>query len=214
MRFDIVLAGVGGQGVLSMASIVGRAALAEGLFVKQSEVHGMAQRGGAVQAHLRLSDRPIESDLIALGTAHLILSLEPVESLRYLAWLSPNGALVTATTPFLNIKNYPPLEEVLAKARSLPRSLVVDAERVANQAGELQTVNTVMVGAAARLLPLRFESLQAAVEETFRRKGDAVLASNLAALRGGEAAARAATRGDPRAPGAPTSARSHPEVRP
>jgi indolepyruvate ferredoxin oxidoreductase, beta subunit len=185
MRFDILLAGVGGQGVLSMASIIGRAALAEGLFVKQSEVHGMAQRGGAVQAHLRLSDLPIESDLIGLGTAHLLLSLEPVESLRYVAFLAPSGALVTASNPFRNITNYPPLGEVLAKIRSLPRAVIVDAERIANDAGEIQAVNAVMVGAAASLLPLRFESLEKAVEATFRTKGASVLAANLAALRGG-----------------------------
>lgn len=190
MRYDILLAGVGGQGVLSMAAIIGRAALAEGLFVKQSEVHGMAQRGGAVQAHLRLSDLPIESDLIGRGGANLILSLEPVESLRYLEVLAPTGALITAAAPFLNVKSYPPVETVHATIRSLPRSVIVDAERIADEAGEAQTVNTVMVGAAASLLPLRIESIEKAVRETFQRKGDAVLRVNIAALRGGEAAAR------------------------
>lgn len=189
MRYDILLAGVGGQGVLSMAAIIGRAALAEGLFVKQSEVHGMAQRGGAVQAHLRLSDLPIESDLIALGTAHLILSLEPIESLRYLAYLAPEGTLVTASNPFLNIKDYPPLDHVLAKIRSLPRAVTVDAERIAVEAGDVQTVNTAMVGAVTRLLPLRLESIESAVRETFKRKGEPMLAANLAALRGGWSAA-------------------------
>ena len=189
MRFDILLAGVGGQGVLSMAALIGRAALAEGLFVKQSEVHGMAQRGGAVQAHLRLSDAPIESDLIALGTADLILSLEPVESLRYLAHLAPSGTVVTSSTPFLNIRDYPPLESVLARIQSLPHAIVVDAERIAAEAGEMQTINTAMVGAAARLLPLKPESIERAVRATFLRKGDAVVAANLAALQGGEAAA-------------------------
>ena len=189
MRYDIVLAGVGGQGVLSMAAIIGRAALAEGLFVKQSEVHGMAQRGGAVQAHLRLSETPIESDLIALGTAHLILSLEPVESLRYLAWLAPTGTLVTASTPFANIKDYPPIEAVLAKVRSLPHAVIVDAERIADQAGNLQLVNTAMVGAASRLLPLRLDTIEAAVRETFQRKGESIVKANLAALREGASAA-------------------------
>jgi indolepyruvate ferredoxin oxidoreductase beta subunit len=187
MRFDILLSGVGGQGVLSMAGVIGRAALAEGLFVKQSEVHGMAQRGGAVHAHLRLSDLPIESDLIGLGTANLILSLEPVESLRYLAYLSPAGTLATASTPFRNITDYPPLETVLARIRSLPRNAVVDADAAAREADEPQAVNTAMVGAVARLLPLRLESLEEAVRETFRAKGDAVVRANLAALRRGQA---------------------------
>ncbi|HSQ61297.1 MAG TPA: indolepyruvate oxidoreductase subunit beta [Acidobacteriota bacterium] len=192
MRYDILLAGVGGQGVLSMAALIGRAALAEGLFVKQSEVHGMSQRGGAVQAHLRLSDRPVESDLIPLGTADLILSLEPVESLRYVAYLGPQGTLVTASAPFRNIANYPALEGILSRIRSLPRSLVVDAERIASEAGEPLTLNTVMVGAVVALLPLRPASLERAVRETFGSKGDPVVAANLAALRGGLAAAAAA----------------------
>ncbi|HEX7077118.1 MAG TPA: indolepyruvate oxidoreductase subunit beta [Candidatus Eisenbacteria bacterium] len=185
MRYDILLAGVGGQGVLSMAAIIGRAALGEGRSVKQSEVHGMAQRGGAVQAHLRLSDHQIESDLIALGTAQLILSLEPVESLRYLDYLSPEGTLVTSADPFRNIADYPDVGGILAKVRSLPRAVVLEAERIAMEAGDVQALNTVMVGAAATLLPLRFESIERAVAETFRSKGATVVAVNLSALRAG-----------------------------
>ena len=192
MKYDILLAGVGGQGVLSMAAIIGRAAIAEGLSAKQSEVHGMAQRGGAVQAHLRLSDGTIESDLIPLGTADLILSLEPVESLRYLAWLSPAGTLVTAANAFVNIPDYPDLGGVLARVRSLPRAIVVDAERLALEAGDVQTLNTVMVGSVMHLLPLRAESIEKAVRDTFTRKGEMVLDANLAALRAGRAAATAA----------------------
>jgi len=190
MRYDILLAGVGGQGVLSMAAIIGRAALAEGLTAKQSEVHGMAQRGGAVQAHLRLSDGAIESDLISLGRADLILSLEPVESLRYLSWLSPGGTLVTASDPFVNIPNYPDLGVVLAKIRSLPHAIVVDAERIALEAGDVQALNTVMVGAVMHLLPIRPEAIEKAVKDTFGRKGEFVLNTNLAALRAGREAAR------------------------
>ena len=185
MKCDIVLAGVGGQGVLSMAAIIGRAAMIEKLHAKQSEVHGLAQRGGAVQAHLRLSDRPIESDLIPLGTADLILSLEPVEGLRYLPYLSPTGSLVTAANAFVNIPDYPDLDEVLRKVRSLPRAVVVEAERFAEEAGDRLAVNTVMVGAAARSLPLKPESLESAVVQTFTPKGEQTLQVNLAAFRAG-----------------------------
>jgi indolepyruvate ferredoxin oxidoreductase beta subunit len=172
-----------------MAAIIGRAALAEGLVAKQSEVHGMAQRGGAVQAHLRLSDRPIDSDLIPLGTAELVLSLEPLESLRYLAYLSPLGTLITAANPFLNIADYPDLEKVLARVRSLPRAIVVEAERLALEAGDAQTLNTVLVGAAMPLLPLSGASIEKAVADAFARKGDFVLRANLKALRAGRRAA-------------------------
>jgi indolepyruvate ferredoxin oxidoreductase beta subunit len=204
MKFDIILAGVGGQGVLSMAAIIGRAALTQGLNAKQSEVHGMAQRGGAVQAHLRLSDHPIESDLIPLGTADLILSLEPVESLRYLSELSLSGTVITAADPFRNIPDYPDLDKVLARVRSLPRAIVLEAERLALEAGDVQTLNTVLVGAAMHLLPLPPASIEKAVADTFTRKGEFVLRANLAALRAGHEAARAGGGGVPAAHGAGT----------
>ena len=191
MKYDIIFAGVGGQGVLSMAAIIGRAAVAEGLIAKQSEVHGMAQRGGAVQAHLRLSDRPIASDLIGHGVADLILSLEPLESLRYLAHLSPRGALVTAAEPFANITNYPDIANLLARVRTLPHGVVIEAERLASEAGDAQTVNTVMVGAASRFLPMNPDHLEVAVRETFARKGEAVVNLNLVAFRSGRASAKA-----------------------
>ncbi len=189
MTYDIVLAGVGGQGVLSMAALIARAAMAEGLHVKQSEVHGMAQRGGAVQAHLRLSDGVIESDLIPRGAANLILSLEPVEALRYLAWLSPAGTLVTSANAFVNIPDYPAQEEVLRHVRALPHAIVVEAERIAEESGDLLAVNTVMVGAASHLLPLASASLEGAIRTTFNRKSEATQAANRVAFAAGRRAA-------------------------
>ena len=189
MKYDILLSGVGGQGVLSMAAIIGQAAIDAGLHAKQSEVHGMAQRGGSVQAHLRISDRPIDSDLIPLGSADLILSLEPVEGLRHLSWLSPEGALITAAEPYRNISDYPEVEGLLERIRSLPNGCVVEAARLAEESGDLQTVNTVMVGAAAQRLPFRRDALERAVRESFARKGEAAQRTNLAAFEAGWKAA-------------------------
>jgi len=185
MKFDIVLAGVGGQGVLSLSSIIAAGALEAGLFVKQSEVHGMAQRGGAVTAHLRLSDAPIASDLVPLGAASLILSLEPLESLRYLEYLSPEGAVVTATQPVANIDDYPPIGRLIQSIRSLPRAFVVDATMLAKRAGLAQATNMVMAGAAARWLPLPAAAIERCIEQRFARKGAAVVQKNLAAFRAG-----------------------------
>jgi len=185
MKYDILLAGVGGQGVLSLAALIGRAAVAEGLHVKQSEVHGMAQRGGAVLSHLRLSDQVIASDLIPLGTADMILSMEPLESLRYVAYLAPGAAVVTAADPMVNIPDYPPVEEIRAMLARLPRTVVVEAERLARSAGEALAKNTVMVGAAAHLLPLRRESFDGAIRQTFGAKGERALEVNLAAFAAG-----------------------------
>jgi indolepyruvate ferredoxin oxidoreductase beta subunit len=191
MRYDIILCGVGGQGVLLTAGVIARAAAAEGLFVKQSEVHGMSQRGGAVVSHLRLSDSPIASDLVGKGSAHLILSLEPVESLRYLPYLSPAGTLVTATNPFDNIPNYPKLEEILAQIRSLPHAVTVDAEALAGDAGDIRAANMVVVGAAAHVLPLKVETMESVVREIFAKKAAGVAEVNIAAFRSGRAAGAA-----------------------
>jgi indolepyruvate ferredoxin oxidoreductase beta subunit len=198
MTYDLILAGVGGQGVLSMAAIIGNAAVVEGLFAKLSEVHGMAQRGGAVLSHLRLSDRPIESDLVSQGTAQLIVSLEPLEGLRQLEYLSPSGALVTASTPLVNIPDYPDVAEVLERIRRLPNSMVVDAARLAAEAGDPLAMNTVMVGAVTHLLPLNPESLEAAVSVTFARKGSLAFTVNRAAFRAGRACAESAGAPTPR----------------
>ena len=189
MKFDIILAGVGGQGVLSVSAIIASSAMKEGLAVKQSEVHGMSQRGGAVLAHLRLSDRPIASDLIPRGSASMILSMEPLESLRYLEYLSVDGTVMTATNPVANIPDYPPLDELLARIGSLPRALTVDAESLARKAGSARATNMVMVGAASPMLPVSFDTIEHFVQTVFAAKGAHVVEINLKALRAGRAAA-------------------------
>ncbi len=192
MKFDIILAGVGGQGVLSLSAIIASSAMQEGLAVKQSEVHGMSQRGGAVLAHLRLADGPIASDLIPRGSAAMILGMEPLESLRYLEYLGPEGTVISATTPVANIPDYPPIEDVLAAIRSLPRAYLVEAEALARQAGSARATNMVMVGAASPLLPVSFTTIEHFVETAFAAKGPKVVETNLKALHAGRAAAAAA----------------------
>lgn len=192
MTSDIVIAGVGGQGVLSMAAIIARAARADGLEVKQTEVHGMAQRGGAVQATLRISPQPIASELVPRHTAAMILGLEPVEALRYLEYLSPDGVLITAAEPVTNVTDYPPLAEVHAVVRRIGGHLV-EAFRLAKECGSPRAANVVMVGAASVHLPLAVGSLEAAVTAAFVTKGERVVGINLAAFRAGRAILSPAT---------------------
>jgi indolepyruvate ferredoxin oxidoreductase beta subunit len=189
MRFDIVLAGVGGQGVLSVSAVIASAAMEAGLQVKQSEVHGMAQRGGAVLANLRLADAPIASDLIPRGRASLVLSMEPLESLRYLEFLSPDGSLITSSNPVKNIPDYPPIDDLLAKVRRVPHAVVIDAEKLARQAGSVRAVNMVMVGAASNVLPLEPGLLERHIASWFASKGQQILDQNLRAFRAGREAA-------------------------
>lgn len=178
MKYDIILAGVGGQGVLSVAAIIARGAMMDGLKVRQSEVHGMAQRGGAVLSHLRISDKTIPGDLVPKGRADLILSMEPLEALRYTDYLKETGAVVTSGNPVVNIPNYPDLERVIAQVKDLPAARVVDDKALAKEAGNLRGTNMVIVGAAAEKLPIKKDTLLRAIEELFGAKGADIVASN------------------------------------
>jgi indolepyruvate ferredoxin oxidoreductase beta subunit len=191
MKTDIILAGVGGQGVLSIAAIIAQGAVKEGLAVRQSEVHGMAQRGGAVLAHLRISNEAIPSDLVPQGGADLIISMEPLESLRYAAWLSPKGALVTAAEPLINIPNYPEIAEIIKTVLSFPVSRVINAAALAKEAGSQRSVNMVMVGAASPFLPLKAETLEETIDSMFASKDAAIIESNRKAFNLGREAGKA-----------------------
>ena len=186
---DIILAGVGGQGILSIAFIIDNAALQESFQVKQAEVYGMAQRGGAVQSHLRISREPIWSDLIQRGRAGLILAVEPLEALRYLDYLAPDGRIVTSSTPFVNIPDYPKVEEVLERIRRVPGSVIVDSEALAKEAGTSRAQNTVMLGAASPHLIVPSERLLEFVRVLFAPRGEKILAPNLKAFELGRQAA-------------------------
>jgi indolepyruvate ferredoxin oxidoreductase, beta subunit len=185
MKSDIILSGVGGQGILSIASIIGLAAVECNLFLKQSEVHGMSQRGGDVQSHLRLSDKQISSDLIPHGKADIIISVEPMESLRYLPWLSASGWLVTNSNPFINIDDYPPVEEILSEIRKIKNHIIIDADALAREAGSVKAGNMVILGAASPFIEIPELSLENAISNLFGRKGEEIVELNLKAFRAG-----------------------------
>jgi indolepyruvate ferredoxin oxidoreductase, beta subunit len=186
MKNDIILSGVGGQGILSIAATIGLAAVANDLYLKQAEVHGMSQRGGDVQSHLRLSDKPVSSDLIAYGKANLIISVEPMESLRYLPWLSAEGWLVTNSNPFINIPDYPSIEEIIKEIKKIKNHIIVDADEVAKKCGSARSGNMVILGAASPFIDMPFASLENAIRKLFSKKGDHVIEANLSALNAGK----------------------------
>lgn len=186
MKIDIILCGVGGQGILSIATIIGEAATKAGLNLKQAEVHGMSQRGGDVQSHLRLSNEVIYSDLIAQGGADMIISMEPMESLRYLPHLAKEGKIVTASVPFVNIPNYPELASVHSELNALPAVDMMDIDAVAKNVGNPRGANMVLLGMAARHLQiLSVQDLEEAIRTVFARKGEAVVEANLKAFQAG-----------------------------
>ena len=185
MKIDIVLAGVGGQGILSIATILGAAALKENLYIKQAEVHGMSQRGGDVQSNLRISSEPIASDLIPQGGADLIVSLEPMESLRYIPYLSKSGWIVTNTAPFINIPNYPEMETVNAALDACPNVVASNMDDMAKEVASPRTSNMVLLGAAAPFLNIEIEKIEDGINTIFGAKGEAIVEMNIKAFRAG-----------------------------
>jgi len=185
MKNDIILSGVGGRGILSIAATIGLAAVANGLFLKQSEVHGMSQRGGDVQSHLRLSGNPVSSDLIPYGKADLIISVEPMESLRYLPWLAKDGWMVTNSNPFINIPDYPPIDEIIKEIRKVKNHIIIDADTIAKETGSSRSGNIVILGAASPFIDMSFESLENAIRKLFGHKGEEIVEANLKALKAG-----------------------------
>lgn len=185
MKTDIVLAGVGGQGILSIATILGAAALKEGLYIKQAEVHGMSQRGGDVQSNLRISDSPIASDLIPLGGADLIVSLEPMEALRYLPYLGSEGWIVTNTVPFVNIPNYPEMEAIEGELGAHQNVVAFDCDSLAKEVASARTSNMVLLGAASPFIEIESEKIEEGIRTVFGAKGDKIVEMNIKAYRAG-----------------------------
>jgi indolepyruvate ferredoxin oxidoreductase beta subunit len=186
-----VLAGVGGQGILSIAAVIGTIAVKSGLYIKQAEVHGMSQRGGDVHSNLRISDREILSDLIPRGGADLIISIEPMEGLRYLPMLSQDGWLITNTKPHINIPNYPEMDNIVREIRKVTNHVLIDADDIAKDMGASRAANMVILGAAAKHLGFSYESLEDAIRTIFGNKGEKVVETNLKALTAGKELARA-----------------------
>lgn len=185
MKLDIILAGVGGQGILTIAAIIGQAALDNGLNMKQAEVHGMSQRGGDVQSHLRISDQPIYSDLIARGACDVILSVEPMEALRYKPYLADDGWMITNSKPFINIKNYPEQDKLEAEVKSIKNHVILNADAIARDLGSARAMNIVMLGAASRFMDIPYESFESALQKIFGSKGQNIVDMNIKALAAG-----------------------------
>jgi len=186
MKTDMVIAGVGGQGILSIAAALGSAALDNNLHMKQAETHGMSQRGGDVQSFMRISDKPIYSDLIPKGGADIILSVEPMEALRYLPFLKKGGYVVANSSPFINIPNYPNEEDLVKTIEALPNYVLIDADEIAKEVtGSTRAFNFVMLGAASPFIDVPFEYLEEGIRKIFGRKGEDVVKMNIDALHAG-----------------------------
>ena len=190
MKLDIKLSGVGGQGILSIATVIGEAATAAGLHLKQAEVHGMSQRGGDVQSNLRIASNPIASDLIPKGHADVIISMEPMEALRYLPFLGKDGWVITSSTPFVNIPNYPDVEKIKEDLKKLGNVILIDIEQLAKDNGVPRSANVILLGAAQKALGIDYEKIEDAIRRVFARKGEAIVEANIKARAIGKEAQR------------------------
>jgi indolepyruvate ferredoxin oxidoreductase beta subunit len=185
MHFDLIISGVGGQGIITIANLIGFTALEEKYDAKQSEVHGMSQRGGSVETQIRIADYKIASGIIPVGEADLVISMEPMESLRYLPWLKQSGWLITHDRPIINIENYPDIELLLKEIEKIPCHLLFNAEELAHKAGSSKSTNMVLLGAASPLLPFRQSTIINCIKYFFRNKEDRMIEANLKAFESG-----------------------------
>jgi len=190
MKYNLILSGVGGQGILTIAAILDTATLNQDLYVKQSEVHGMSQRGGAVQSHVRISDSEIYSDLIPQGKADMILSVEPMELLRYLPYLKNKGWLITDSHPFINTNDYPNKNDLYKQITSHPNHIIINATEIAKKLGNSKAANMVLLGAASSLIPLSEESILAAIKKLFEKKSERIINLNIEAFQSGKKLAK------------------------
>mgnify|MGYP001025656318 CR=1 FL=1 len=190
MNTNIILSGVGGQGILTIAAVLDTAALNENLYVKQSEVHGMSQRGGAVQSHVRISDKEIYSDLIPKGKANMILSVEPMELLRYIPYLKNNGWLITDSKPFANILDYPKKDNLYKQIKSHSNHIIINATDIAKKLGNSKIANMILLGAASSFIPLSEESLLNAIHGLFKNKSEKIIQLNIEAFQTGKQMAK------------------------
>lgn len=179
MKKDIILAGVGGQGILTIATIIGDAATAANLNLKQAEVHGMSQRGGDVQSNLRLSTETIYSDLIKQGAADLIISMEPMEALRYIPYINKDSWIVTSSHTFKNISNYPQEESLMEELTNFPHVAILPIEDVAKENSLPKSTNVILLGMAAKYIEiLSPEQLRESISRVFASKGEKIVEAN------------------------------------
>ena len=148
----------------------------------------MSQRGGDVQSNLRLSSNPIYSDLIPMGAADVIISMEPMEALRYLPFLKKDGWIITSSTPFVNIPNYPDIDVIKSDLEKIGNVIMLDIEQLAKDAGVPRSANVILLGAAQKALGIEYGKLEDAIRRVFGRKGDAVVDANIQALAIGRSA--------------------------
>ena len=180
MKQDIIIAGVGGQGILSIAFVLVNSAMLKGLNCKQSEVHGMSQRGGPVFAYVRISDKTIYSDLIPIGEADHIIGLETMESLRYAQYLKKDGSLIVDHN-YIHINGYDK-GAIETAIEQYSRHIWVQAYHIAREVGNPLTANMVMMGAASPLLPIEESLFKDSIRTLFRRKSEDIISINLAAF--------------------------------
>jgi indolepyruvate ferredoxin oxidoreductase beta subunit len=174
MEYNIIISGIGGQGVLTVARILGEAALYSGIKVRMSEVHGLSQRFGSIFAHVRMGDQ-VYGGLVPMGKGNMLLALEPAESLRYMHYMKKGGALVLNKNPIeppqvsMGLFNYPNLLKIkdIAAEKFGLRVIEVDAKKIAAEAGGELAQNSAMLGAALEIpgFPLTREAIVYAVRK-------------------------------------------------
>lgn len=192
-KTSIVLTGVGGQGVITAANLLGKAAVKAKIGVFVSEIHGMAQRGGSVVCTVRMGD--VSSPLLPSGTADSLLSMEPVEALRNICYVNKKTKVITDKNPIIPFtvavggEQYPKVDDIFTELSMHAQVYTIDALKIAKEAGASITKNTVMLGAlaASDVLPIKsevlLESILADVSEKYKIVNKKAFESGMKAIK-------------------------------
>jgi len=183
---SVIIAGVGGQGAITVAQLVLGAAWKSGYYVLQSEVHGMSQRGGEVNAQIIFDKVPVTSPVVTQGEADLLIGIEPLETLRYLSQMSKDANIIASSEPVINMDNYPKIEIILEKIKSVEGAVLIDTLKAAKELNNKHAGNICILGAASKFLPIDNEVWEAVIRERFESKGEEVVMSNIKAFQYGK----------------------------
>ena len=182
MSCKIIVSGVGGQGAITIAQLILGAAFKDNLYALQSEVHGMSQRGGAVNAHVIVSSMEVFSPVVMAGDGDILISLEPLETLRYLPLLKSGAHVIAAMEPVVNMDNYPEREELMGALARIPGVQLIDTETHSRALNAKKSGNIILLGVAARHMGIASARWREALTERFAGKGEAIITKNIEAF--------------------------------
>lgn len=182
----VIVAGVGGQGAITVSQLILGAAWKSGYYTLQSEVHGMSQRGGSVNAQILFDKKEVTSPVIMEGRGDLLIGLEPLETLRYLNLLDEGAFVISSVSPIKNMMTYPEIGKIIAELKKIPGVLLIDTEKLSVELDNKNAGNMILLGVASKHLPFEDNTWYEVINERFEGKSEVLIKKNIEAFEYGK----------------------------